>query len=233
MDLSKIRKKLKEKQKEERASEAAASKKEGSPEAAAERTTEGQSGITSLPGEARDAGAPAERTPEQAGPARAEGTAGEDRENPINIAEFLVFILAGEYYAFRLSHLHEILKEQIVTAVPKMPDHIRGITSLRGKIVPIMDLKRRLAIEGGTEVKRKKKQMLILKGPKGLIGVTIDRVVGVKRIDESLITEPPSHLDENQVSLIDAVMPDQDLFISILNVEEVFHFQPFPLGRRA
>jgi purine-binding chemotaxis protein CheW len=150
----------------------------------------------------------------------------------VNLVEFLEFTLAEEHYAFRLSDLQEVVREQIITSVPKMPDFIKGITSLRGKIVPVMDLDGRLGIRRSVQ-RAKKGQMLIIKGPKGLIGVIIDKVVGVKRIKESLITEPPSHLDENQLSLIDSVVRDENLFLSILNIKEVLNFRPLSLGRRA
>lgn len=156
----------------------------------------------------------------------------EEEEREEHLVEFLVFTISDEYYAFRLPDLQEVLKEQIITFVPKMPKFIWGVTSLRGKIIPVMNLKERLSIEDDSDGSGRK-QMIILKGPRGPIGVIIDKVVGVRRIEEELVTEPPSHLDEKQIAYIESVVRDKKLFISILNTKEVFDFQPYTLGRRA
>jgi len=143
------------------------------------------------------------------------------------VLEFLVFNLSDELYAFRLPQLQEVLREQIVTFVPKMPEFIMGITSLRGKIIPVMDLRSRLLIDEGEEVKGRK--IAIVKGGRGPIGMMIDRVIGVRRIEETAVQETPSHLDEKRARFIDAVVRDGRKFISILDLDEVLDFQPFPL----
>lgn len=150
----------------------------------------------------------------------------EDHE-VVPLIEFLVFQLADEHYAFKLSDLNEVLKDQIVTFVPKMPKFIVGITSLRGKIIPVMDLVLRLAIKG--EQKEIKRQIAIIKGTKGPIGMIIDKIIGVRRVEESNIKDPPSHLDDDQIRFIESVVKDGNRFISILNIDEILSFKPLPL----
>ena len=78
------------------------------------------------------------------------------------IIELLTFQLAAEEFAFRISEVEEILTPQQITMVPKAPDYILGITSVRGKVMPVLDLKKRLSIKdngasasgGGKGVKR-------------------------------------------------------------------------------
>jgi len=228
MDLAKIRKKLKEKGAQKQP------EKERLPETseAEEKEHEDMTGAAEEQVETADIPQQEveESEPESAGETPSDTP--EEEEEELDLLEFLVFTLSGEYYAFKLPDLQEVLKEQIITFVPKMPFFIRGVTSLRGKIIPVMDLKMRLSISNEDESEGRK-QMVIIKGPKGLIGVIIDKVVGVKRIEESLISEPPSHLDEKQIAFIDSVVRDKKVFISILDAQEVFDFQPYSLGRRA
>jgi len=223
MDLAKVRKKLKEQQR---------GKGSGAPQDMGDPVTEEVTRGAEDPVGASGGSSPQEDTGNLGGkPEAGQGSETSPDDAGSEVGEFFVFAIADEYYAFRLSDLHEVLRQQVITHVPRMPDFIVGITSLRGKIVPIMDLRKRLAMhtaQGGTE----KLQMLIIKGPKGPIGVLIDRVVGVRRIDETLVSAPPPHLDERQLPLIGAVVRDQDRFISILHVDHVFDFKPMALVRR-
>jgi chemotaxis signal transduction protein len=88
-----------------------------------------------------------------------------------------------------------------------MPDFVLGITSLRGKIIPVIDLKKRLGLRKssisndyaneGLDLKSETKaneKILIVSGPNGLIGASIDRVIGVVRLPVSNMLEPPAHL---------------------------------------
>ena len=111
--------------------------------------------------------------------------------------------------------------------VPKAPDYILGITSVRGKVMPVLDLKKRLSIKdnGGSRrvestTGKVRKKILTLKGPKGRIGIMIDRINGVIRIDESDIAEPPAHLSESDLMFVGGVVLYNGRFISVIRLEE-------------
>ncbi len=156
-----------------------------------------------------------------------QGPEEEIEQETVPLVEFLVFRLSDEHYAFKLSDLQEVMKDQIVTFVPKMPSFIVGITSLRGKIIPVMDLNARLSIKDGSQ--KSKRQIAIIKGEKGPIGLIIDEVDGVRRIEETNIKEPPSHLNDEQIKFIESVVRDGKKFISILYLNEVLSFEPSPM----
>ena len=65
----------------------------------------------------------------------------------MELVELLTFSLSNEEYAFRVSDVEEVLRMQKITMVPTMPDYVLGITSLRGKIIPVIDLKTRLSLQ--------------------------------------------------------------------------------------
>ncbi|MEE9524249.1 MAG: chemotaxis protein CheW [Thermodesulfovibrionales bacterium] len=228
MDLAKIRKKQKKKKKTAKKKSAKAKKQEEVSEVEDEVV---ETGIVDAEAEMTPGvtGSVDERAvlDQETMPAVQEQEIDEEDHEVIPLVEFLVFQLVGEYYAFKLSDLKEVLKSQIVTFVPKMPGFIVGITSLRGKIIPVMDLVSRLSIKG--EKNDIKRQIAIIKGAKGPVGMIIDKVVGVRRVEESNIKEPPSHLDDDQVRFIESVVKDGSRFISILNIDEVLSFKPLPL----
>jgi len=137
--------------------------------------------------------------------------------------ELLTFSLAKEDYAFRIQEMQEILKPQRITKIPKTESYLIGITSLRGKIIPVIDLKARLALGDGTE-QNNKQRILILKGRKGPIGAVVDRIIGVMRLPESKLEETPSHLLEGEMRFIDSVALVDGRFISIIKTDEAMDY---------
>ena len=55
--------------------------------------------------------------------------------------KYLTFALGGESYAIPVLKVREIIRLTSITTVPQMPDYIRGVINLRGKIIPVMDLR--------------------------------------------------------------------------------------------
>jgi len=137
-----------------------------------------------------------------------------------SLIELLTFVLAGEEYAFRIEDVYELIRLQRITRIPKAASSLLGITSLRGKVIPVVDLRKVLSLDGKGAEERKQK-ILILKGAKGPFGAVIDRVVGVISPSASGIVETPAHLPEAQMKFIEGVAIVDGRFISILRMEEV------------
>ena len=136
------------------------------------------------------------------------------------VVEILTFRLLKEEFAFEISHLNEILRLQRITPVPKMPEYVRGITSLRGKIIPVLDLKKKLSLSENSDYQDSKSKILIIKGMRGPVGAIVDRVIAVLRIARNDILPPPSHLSDIELKYIDGVAVIDKRFISIINMKE-------------
>lgn len=145
-----------------------------------------------------------------------------------DIVELLTFKLGTEDYAFRVPDIEEILRTQRITTVPKVEEFIVGITSLRGKIIPVVDLKGRFYLKGGEQ--NDKAKILILRGPRGSIGVLVDKVINVIRIPSSGIVDPPTHLTETELKFIEGVAVADNRFISVVRVSEALNFKIFGGG---
>lgn len=143
-----------------------------------------------------------------------------ERDKTNDVIEILTFNLLKEEFAFRISELEEIRRYQRITMVPKMPNYVLGITSLRGKVIPVIDLKLKLFLTDKASYLNHKGKILIIKGPKGPIGAAIDKVISVVRISKSEIMPPPSHLSEAELKFIEGVIVINKRFISIINMEE-------------
>lgn len=190
----------------------------------------------------RPAEAPAETLPPRAAsdvpsaPGAGDGDA-TDSGNNGGITELLTFSLAREEFAFKVTEVEEIVRFQRIAIVPTMPDYVAGITSLRGKIIPVIDLRTRLALKDDGEGPRViptadadgliegKGKIIILSGPLGLIGAIIDKVIGVVRLPDDVILEPPAHLTENETRFIEGVVIVDKRFISIVRSEDALNIE--------
>jgi len=168
--------------------------------------------------------------------AGAEAQEEEAAETEADTLELLTFRLAREEFAFHVSEVEEIIRHQSITRVPTLPDYVLGITSLRGKIIPVIDLRKRLSLREQTDEGRDtnmesderegtKEKVLIISGPKGLIGATIDNVMGVVRLPQSSLLDPPAHLSEEEVKFIAGVVILEKRFISVISSEDALNIE--------
>jgi purine-binding chemotaxis protein CheW len=101
--------------------------------------------------------------------------------------------LSGELYGIEIQLVQEVLRVGSVTRVPGAPSPFVGITSLRGKILPVLDLRVRLGLEPSTPGPRRRIVVVELQGR--LLGLLVDAVHQVLRLPASRIEPPPEGSD--------------------------------------
>jgi chemotaxis signal transduction protein len=145
-------------------------------------------------------------------------------EEEIKTVDFLRFSLRKEDYAIRISEIEEILRPQAITSVPGANPFVIGITSFRGKMIPVVDIRKRLLAEPQERDQRKLAKIVILRGPKGAIGIFVETQMEVIIVPEKDIMEPPSHLSEEERKYIEGVSVFDDNFVSVINMDELLDF---------
>ncbi len=234
MDIARIRKKVKQKAKkdvaEEKPVQESASAEEHPSEKDQADETAGITGITEdVAGENAD-------VPEDGHDLDKDST--DQPESKDEFLELLTFSLANEELAFRVTEVEEIVGLQRITRVPAVPEHVFGITSLRGKIIPILSLRKRLGLKddlltvkdindlvNSNNEKNKSGKMIIISGPRGFIGAVIDNVIGVVRVPVDEMLDPPGHLSEDQIKLIEGVVVYEQRFISVIRADETMNIE--------
>jgi purine-binding chemotaxis protein CheW len=104
--------------------------------------------------------------------------------------KYLIFVLDNESYGISINNIIEIIGIQPITLVPELPDYIKGIINLRGKIIPVMDVRLRFKKEFREYNDR---TCIIVIDIEGLgIGLIVDRVSEVLVIQEQDIVPPPN-----------------------------------------
>lgn len=103
--------------------------------------------------------------------------------------KFLIFMLDSEHYAIEIRYVTEIIGMQVITEVPEMPDYIKGIINLRGKIIPVMDV--RLRFRKVPMAYNDRTCVIVIDIDDISIGLIVDRVSEVLSIPEQEIVPPP------------------------------------------
>lgn len=147
--------------------------------------------------------------------------------------ELLSFQLGSECYAFHMNDVQEIINLYNLTPVPTGPEHLCGLISLRGRIIPVLDLTKLLKPDSSTRDNdtlrklskkrlpiRRKEKVIVAKGSEGPIGVLTDQVVDVIRVSEDSLNEPPTHLTESEARFIESVSIHSGRFITVLKSDE-------------
>ena len=104
----------------------------------------------------------------------------------------LTFTVGGETYGVEILTIREIIKVREVTEVPRTPHFLIGIISVRGSVIPVIDLRLRLKLTA-TPPTRAARILVVVKDGEPF-GLLVDAVSGVLRLAESEIEAPPSTL---------------------------------------
>ncbi len=96
------------------------------------------------------------------------------------IREYLAFQLADEFYALPLGAIREILKPPPITPVPRTPDHVLGILSVRGRVTTVIDLRRKIRVHEADQGKHTR--VLLVDNGDEVMGLLVDRVLQVYRL---------------------------------------------------
>ncbi len=240
MDLLEIRKKAKEKKEAEEAKRQAAEPAAKAPEATVAwaetpATAEAPKPVQGKPSGKRKkkpvpAPAPAPEpapvplpSPEvgvgELAPAPAREDPSTSEDEPSDIVEYLAFMLGREEYAFKVEDVKEIIRLQQITSVPRAPDFIRGIISLRGVIIPVFDIKKRLGLDE-TE-KTRSTRIIVVSSDGAPHGVIVDKVTGVARLRADGIEPTPAVIGGVGAEYLEGVGRLDDRLLILFNTARV------------
>jgi len=113
----------------------------------------------------------------------------EDDEDE-GLMQLVGFGVANEKFGVDILMVQEILRSAEVTAVPNSPEFVEGVLNLRGNIVPVIDLRKRLNLYD-EETSQKKSWVLILNIENRVVGFIVDHVTEVLKIEEDSIETAP------------------------------------------
>jgi purine-binding chemotaxis protein CheW len=138
--------------------------------------------------------------------------------------KFLTFRLGEECYAIPILKIKEIIGMMAITKIPKLPKFIKGVINLRGKIIPVVDLR----IKFGLEEKQYDERTSIIvmeiqtESTTNINGVVVDTVREVMDIPEGNIEPPPQYGNDVDQEFLTGMGKVGDDVIMLLDVDRIF-----------
>ena len=111
---------------------------------------------------------------------------------------FMTFQMGEECYGIAVTFVQEIVGIQPITAVPEIEDYIKGLINIRGKIIPVIDVRVRFKQEPFEYTDRT--CIIVINVKSTIIGLIVDKIAGVITVDEREIILPPSLSQSGSVS---------------------------------
>jgi purine-binding chemotaxis protein CheW len=128
------------------------------------------------------------------------------------------FQIGRETYGVPITSLHEIVRVPEITAVPDAPDYLEGVINLRGKIVSVMDLRKRFGQK--VEVKRRNR-ILVVEHSGRLAGLIVDSASEVVKIPSTDVELPPAVFQEGGLNCVTGLGKVQGRLIVLLDMTKL------------
>jgi purine-binding chemotaxis protein CheW len=135
------------------------------------------------------------------------------------------FRIGNETFGVRIGSVREIVRVPAITAVPSAPETVEGVINLRGKIIPVMDLRKRF---GQSEIQPDKKNRILVVELEGkLVGLIVNAASEVLKIAPSDIEAPGNLFSEGESSYVTGVGKLKGRLIILLDIAKLLHRPEF------
>ena len=145
------------------------------------------------------------------------------KQTTINTAKYLTFTLADESYGIGILKVKEIIGMMPITSVPKTPGFVKGVINLRGKVIPIIDLRLKFDMESKDYTDRTCIIVVEIEAGKEtvLIGIVVDSVSEVLNITADQIEDAPEFGTQLNTDYILGLAKTDDGVKILLNIDKV------------
>jgi purine-binding chemotaxis protein CheW len=132
--------------------------------------------------------------------------------------QMVVFKIGSEDFALDIMDTKEVVVMRSVTPVPETDSYVEGVINLRGSLVPVLDLRKRLRAGGLCEAQEKRIIVSYLDGR--LVGLIVDGASEVIRVSEEMIEPVPDILIEMGIGYITGIINTEDRFITMIDLRK-------------
>lgn len=131
----------------------------------------------------------------------------------------VIFRLADELYALDIQTVQEIVRMQAITSIPGSDFWVEGITNLRGRVVPVIDLRKRCGVEARDYTAETR--IVVVSSPGGMVGLIVDAVSEVMRIPGEQVEPPSAIVSVPENTYLRGIAKLEDRLVSLVDLEGV------------
>ncbi len=146
-----------------------------------------------------------------------------ERDKVTDTQQYIAFYARGQLFGIDIMETREIVNLKETTEMPNAPEFVEGIVDLRGEIVPVIMLDKRLTLTKNSEgsIQEDEKRVIIVSLQDNLIGIEVDEVEGIISLSKSNIKEAPELAKGINSNFVRGVGKFSDRLIIILNLDNI------------
>lgn len=135
------------------------------------------------------------------------------------LMQLVTFSIGEEEFGVDILKVQEIIRTMEITKVPKAPDFVEGVINLRGKVIPIIDLRRRFGLSSKEHDKHTR--IIVIEINNMIVGFVVDSVSEVLRIPAGTVEPPPAVVAGMESEYISGVGKLQDRLLILLDLDRL------------
>lgn len=143
------------------------------------------------------------------------------------LLQLVTFSIGEEEFGVNILKVQEIIRTMEITKVPRSPDFVEGVINLRGKVIPIIDLRRRFGLAPRPE--DKDTRIIVIEINSIIVGFVVDAVSEVLRIPASTVEPPPPVVAGVDSDYISGVGKLQDRLLIMLDLDKLLSSEDMDL----
>lgn len=136
------------------------------------------------------------------------------------LLQLVTFVVGHEEFAVPILSVQEINRMMQITRVPQSPPFVEGVINLRGKIIPVVDLRRRFGLEAASN--SEDNRIVVVEVSGRVIGFTVDRVNEVLRIERSIVEPAPAMVTGTDTDYVQGVGKLEDRLLILIDLTRLF-----------
>ncbi len=143
----------------------------------------------------------------------------EQKQDSSKLLQLVSFILGNEEFGVDILNVHEINRMMQITKVPNAPEYVEGVINLRGRVIPVIDLRCKLGME--KKETDKNTRIIVIEISGKTVGFIVDAVKEVIRIPENITEEPPEMASGVNSEYIKAVGKLDDRLLILIDLKKI------------
>jgi purine-binding chemotaxis protein CheW len=154
----------------------------------------------------------------------------EEKGASIHEGKYLTFVLGTEEYGIEIVKVREIIGIMDITTVPQTPDYMKGVINLRGKVIPIIDLRLKFSMQ--EEEHTKETCVIVVEVNSTHIGIVVDSVSEVQDINGAEIEDSPELGQGVDTNFILGMGKVREKIIILLDIEKVLTSEDLDMAKQ-